>query len=152
MKKRMYLTLVPLLLTLWGCTSTEGDDMKTTPPGLVAGQLASCPSSPNCICSEYPEDVEHFSEPVTMSIDGQSAALLQQVAEAIGGKLQSKDDNYLGFTFTSRVFRFVDDFELRLDPEHDLVHIRSASRVGYSDLGVNRKRVERFKAALQAAQ
>lgn len=61
------------------------------------------------------------------------------------------DEHYLHFEFTSRIFRFVDDFELLLNEEQKIIHIRSASRVGYSDLGVNRKRVEKIRLMLQQA-
>jgi uncharacterized protein (DUF1499 family) len=49
-------------------------------------------------------------------------------------------------TFTSKVFRFVDDVELRLDPQNNCIQVRSASRIGYSDLGVNRQRIDKLRA------
>lgn len=121
-------------------------------PGLADGELRPCPDSPNCISTEHPQDQAHYLEPVEMTLDGDTSALIKRVVQQMGGTLVSSRENYLAFTFTSKVFRFVDDFEVRLDPENDRVHIRSASRVGYSDFGVNRKRVERFKAALEAAK
>lgn len=121
-------------------------------PGLTEGQLRPCPDSPNCVSTEYPNDQAHYSEPVKMPIDADSQSLVKEVVKQMGGTLVDSGENYLAFTFTSRVFRFVDNFEIRLDPENSLVHIRSASRMGYSDFGVNRKRVERFKAALKAAK
>lgn len=54
------------------------------------------------------------------------------------------ENNYLAATFTSSLFKFVDDFELRLDNDGNKLHIRSASRLGYSDFGVNKRRVEHF--------
>lgn len=60
------------------------------------------------------------------------------------------DDHYLAATFTSAIFRFVDDLELRIDPRQEVIHIRSASRVGRRDGGVNRRRVEKFKAQFEA--
>jgi len=64
----------------------------------------------------------------------------------MGGKIQEEHDGYLWATFTSRVFRFVDDVEFRMVPSDGIIHVRSGSRVGYSDLGVNRKRVEKLRA------
>ena len=64
----------------------------------------------------------------------------------MGGQVQTVDGDRLVATFTSRLFRFVDDFALRVDGSAGLLHIRSASRVGYGDFGVNRRRVERFRA------
>jgi uncharacterized protein (DUF1499 family) len=64
----------------------------------------------------------------------------------MGGKIQEERDGYLWAMFTSRVFRFVDDVEFRMVPTDGLIHVRSGSRVGYSDLGVNRRRVEKLRA------
>ncbi|MGI9319165.1 MAG: DUF1499 domain-containing protein, partial [bacterium] len=61
------------------------------------------------------------------------------------GKIQVEQTDYLAVTFTSSIFRFVDDLEIRIDPCQRTIHLRSASRVGYSDGGVNRKRVEFLK-------
>lgn len=55
------------------------------------------------------------------------------------------DSDYLHAVFTSRIFRFKDDLELRMDRENRIIHLRSASRTGYSDFGVNRKRAEQFR-------
>ena len=60
----------------------------------------------------------------------------------MGGKIEADQDGYLWAVFTSRIFRFKDDLECRLAAPENLIHVRSASRLGYSDLGVNRKRVE----------
>jgi uncharacterized protein (DUF1499 family) len=68
----------------------------------------------------------------------------------MGGKIITDDGGYLHATFTSRIFRFVDDLELRLDGENGIIHLRSASRTGYSDFGVNRKRAEQFQALFRS--
>ena len=60
----------------------------------------------------------------------------------MGGKIVREDDCYLWATFSTRLFRFIDDLELRLDEERGVIHVRSGSRVGYSDMGANRRRVE----------
>ena len=60
----------------------------------------------------------------------------------MGGIIQVESDNYLAVTFTSAIFKFVDDLEIRIDSTQKVIHIRSASRVGYSDMGVNKKRTE----------
>jgi uncharacterized protein (DUF1499 family) len=70
---------------------------------------------------------------------------LKQIVSGMGGEIKSHQGNYLWATFTSRIFRFVDDVEFRLVGAENVIHVRSASRVGYSDLGVNRKRVERLR-------
>ncbi|MBP1699934.1 MAG: hypothetical protein H6Q41_5122 [Deltaproteobacteria bacterium] len=63
----------------------------------------------------------------------------------MGGKIQKEQDGFLWATFTSRVFRFVDDVEFRMVSTAGMIYVRSGSRVGYSDLGVNRKRVEKLR-------
>jgi uncharacterized protein (DUF1499 family) len=57
----------------------------------------------------------------------------------------TKKDNYIHATFKSRIFRFVDDVEFYFDDKEKIVHFKSASRVGHSDLGVNRKRMEEIR-------
>ena len=63
----------------------------------------------------------------------------------MGGDVQVESGNYLAATFTSAIFKFVDDLEIRIDSTEEVIHIRSASRVGYSDMGVNKKRTELLK-------
>lgn len=63
----------------------------------------------------------------------------------MGGKIQEEQDGYLWATFTSRLFRFVDDVEFRMVSSDGIIHVRSGSRKGYSDLGVNRRRVEKLR-------
>ena len=63
----------------------------------------------------------------------------------MGGIFQHAKDNYIPATFSSSIFGFVDDLEIRIDTNQRVMHFRSASRVGYGDGGVNRKRVELFK-------
>ena len=78
-------------------------------------------------------------------------ASLEQVKAAItstGGIITREQPYYISATYTSSIFRFVDDVEIR-DSQDGLIHIRSASRVGYSDRGVNKKRVEAIHAAIK---
>jgi uncharacterized protein (DUF1499 family) len=76
---------------------------------------------------------------------------LRQVVTGNGGTIRQQQQDYLWATFTSRVFRFVDDVEFRLDAAQGVIHMRSASRAGSSDFGVNRKRIEKLRAAFAAA-
>ena len=69
----------------------------------------------------------------------------------MGGIIHQDTDSYVAATFRSNIFRFIDDFEIRLDTENKLIHIRSASRVGNSDFGANRKRIEKLKALYEAS-
>jgi uncharacterized protein (DUF1499 family) len=120
----------------------------TDPADLAAGRLRPCPSSPNCVSSQADDDA-HRVEPLAFT--GDPAAAMERLRRSVeslpGARIVSARDGYLHAEFTSRIFRFVDDVELLLDPEAGVVHVRSASRVGYSDLGANRRRVEAIRRA-----
>jgi uncharacterized protein (DUF1499 family) len=72
-------------------------------------------------------------------------SLVKKVIQEMGGQVLIERDSYIAATFTSTLFKFVDDVEIRIDSSHNIIHIRSASRVGYSDMGVNKKRTELLK-------
>ena len=114
--------------------------------GLINGRLRPCPDRPNCVCSED-KDQPSYVKPLAFSGPAKSNwERAEKVIGDMGGKIVLEDDFYLWATFTTRIFRFVDDLELRMDKENGLIHVRSASRVGYSDMGANRRRVEDFRA------
>ncbi|MEZ5536138.1 MAG: DUF1499 domain-containing protein [Thiolinea sp.] len=118
--------------------------------GLVDDELAQCGPKPNCVCSEQREQDDFYIEPLRLN-EGAAGSMttLRTVVQEMGGELVSETDTYLAATFTSGLFGFVDDLEVRLDQEEGVLHVRSASRVGHSDLGVNRKRVEQLRTLLQ---
>ncbi len=111
-------------------------------PGLVDGVLAPCPSSPNCVVSEAHADDKHRIDPLPST----AWEKIPGAVTAAGGEVTQLDDAYISATFASKTFGFVDDVEFRKAEAE--VHVRSASRVGYSDRGVNRARVEALRAAL----
>jgi len=115
--------------------------------GLVDGRLKQCPEKPNCVNSEFASDAEHYIEPLVYSADDAArvASRLKTIIGDMGGSIQVEKPGYLAATFTSSLFRFVDDLELRIDTDQKTIHLRSASRVGHGDGGVNRKRVELLK-------
>jgi len=118
--------------------------------GLVNGRLRACPYTPNCVCTESGSDA---TSPLPFSTSSEAAWQDAQAAiDTCGGKAQTVDHTYLHATFVSRVFGFVDDLELRLDTGAGVIHVRSASRLGRFDLGVNRKRVERLRSTLRVGQ
>ncbi len=118
--------------------------------GLNNGQLSRCPDKPNCICSEYNDDPGHFTLPLSSNLEPEIVFKHSLKAiTAMNGVVTEHKQNYIAATFTSAIFGFVDDFEIRIDADQALVHIRSASRVGHSDLGANRKRVDAFKNRFQ---
>ncbi|TVO77932.1 MAG: DUF1499 domain-containing protein [Sedimenticola selenatireducens] len=122
--------------------------MRAKVAGLTDGILSQCPDKANCVCSEHMNDSRHYVEPIsfTQNSPAYTLSLLHEVIQELGGTVQATSENYLAATFTSAIFRFVDDLEVRLDLADNVIHIRSASRVGYSDLGVNKKRVESLRA------
>jgi len=113
--------------------------------GLLDGKLRPCPDTPNCVCSEASQaDAMHFIEPIKVRGDktGYAWEKLLEAVQGEGGEVKLQSDGYMHATFTSLIFRYVDDVEARLDADAGLIHLRSASRVGHSDLGANRKRTE----------
>ena len=115
--------------------------------GIIDGKLSKCPDKPNCICTEFEADLTHYVEPIAYSPRTPSEVLtrLKNSIAEMGGNIRTERNNYLAATFTSSFFRFADDLEIRVDTDRQMIHFRSASRVGYSDRGVNKKRVERLK-------
>lgn len=114
--------------------------------GLVSGILAACPDKPNCVCSEYGSDDAHYIAQLDYSGTSPEKAWedVLQIIKKLGGEVVVDNDGYIAATFSSSLFGFVDDLECRLEPSKKQIQIRSASRVGHSDLGVNRKRVEKI--------
>lgn len=111
-------------------------------------RLKACPSSPNCVLSTAGADEKHRIAPFPFA--GPSADALSRVKAAALSfprtAVVEEAPGYLKMTFTSALFRFVDDVEFEVDEAAKVVNVRSASRVGRSDLGVNRKRVESIRA------
>ena len=118
--------------------------------GGVAGEgLAPCPATPNCVSSQT-EDPVQLVEPFKLT--GERAAIREELKAALsrlgGTKVVKEETNYLHAVASTAFFRFRDDMELLIDPANGVVHFRSASRLGVSDLGANRKRAERLRVIL----
>jgi uncharacterized protein (DUF1499 family) len=113
--------------------------------------LKPCPSSPNCVSSLAEEDSNHRVPPLswTGELTQAKGRLRQAVLAAGNATFVVEEDMYWYIEFRSRLFRFVDDVEFLFDLASKQIHVRSASRVGHSDLGVNRKRVEKIRALFQ---
>jgi len=110
-------------------------------------QLAQCPSSPNCVSTQA-TDEGHAIAPFRYRKSRAEAkeALKDIIRTMPRTKLVEEDESYLHYEFTSLLLRFVDDVEFLFDDESKTIHFRSASRTGYGDLGVNRKRMEEIRA------
>jgi len=124
--------------------------MAETKLGVQDGKLTACPASPNCVSSDAPPG-DHWIAPLRLRID--PAAAWRQLEAALRATprttIVARGDGYLRAEARSRVFRFVDDVEFHLRPAAGEIAVRSASRVGYSDLGVNRRRVENLREVLR---
>jgi uncharacterized protein (DUF1499 family) len=118
--------------------------------GINDNELTPCPKTPNCVNSQTGSD-KHYIEPIKYAGTQQQAhdRLLQIIESEKRTKILTDQENYIRVEFTSALFRFVDDVEFYFPEDktnETIIHVRSASRVGSSDLGVNRKRIERIRS------
>ncbi|MEO8484789.1 MAG: DUF1499 domain-containing protein [Betaproteobacteria bacterium] len=133
--------------------SLLGSLLAGSPPttlGLREGALAACPDRPNCV-STRASDARHAIAPFAFA--GRADVAWHRLAAAISGTPGSRivrdDGRYAHAEFTSPALGFVDDVEFQLDPAARAIHVRSASRLGSYDFGVNRARVEALRAAFE---
>lgn len=131
-------------LLLTACAQNRPGSM-----GISKGQLSPCPRSPNCVSSQS-TDEKHWIEPLSYHCSTADAmATLKEIVNSMKrSRIVTVDDRYLYAEFRSSLFRFIDDVEFYLDSENCMIHVRSASRVGYWDFGVNRRRVEAIRSKL----
>lgn len=135
------------LIIFTGCSGTKPD------LGVNDDALMPCPKSPNCVNSQA-ADEKHYIKPIYFTGTQQEAKsrLLKIIASEKRTNILTAKSNYIRVEFTSTLFKFVDDVEFYF-PEKQatetVIHIRSASRVGYSDLGANRKRIENIRSKFQ---
>ncbi len=118
--------------------------------GVTNGKLFPCPSTPNCVNSQG-EDAEHSIQPLTYSGEGETAiaALKDIINQQERTEIISETADYLYAQFTSHWMGFVDDVEFFVNEDNGVIDVRSASRLGESDLGINRERIETIRQALQ---
>lgn len=113
--------------------------------------LGPCPSSPNCVSTQA-QDAGHAIAPFRYRKSrAEAKEVLKEVIRSLPRtKLLEEDESYLHYEFTSLLLRFVDDVEFLFDDETKTIHFRSASRTGYGDMGVNRKRMEQVRTLVGA--
>lgn len=111
-------------------------------PGLTNGLLTACPDSPNCVSSEAGTSDEKIVDPLPLAAWESLPTLIAEM----GGQVTTQDDGYLASEFKSSLFGFVDDVEFRRT-ETD-IQVRSGSRVGHSDAGVNSARIAELREKL----
>ena len=130
-------------MLLMSCMASRPDNL-----GVKNGRLTDCPSSPNCVCTfEKESDKKHYIPPLPYTFADEEVMdrVKKALKEMARTEIITEDENYLHVECTSLIFRFTDDLEIYIDKGAKLIHFRSASRVGHSDLGANRKRVEKLK-------
>lgn len=144
MFKTIFIILIVVFLIILVGLYLLGNMSKTgKAPGLVSGRLSACPDKPNCVSSEFPDDQSHYISPIRYpdSITEDPIDLIKKIIQEVGGKTMTEEGTYIAATFTSTLFGFVDDLECKNDKENHTIHLRSASRVGHSDFGANKKRL-----------
>jgi uncharacterized protein (DUF1499 family) len=114
--------------------------------GLIDGKFHPCPKSPNCVSTQS-SDEKHKMEPIKYegSLEEAKSKIITITKSLKRSKIVIETENYLHIEFRTAVWRFVDDVEFFFDDTEKIIHFRSAARLGYSDLGVNRKRMENIK-------
>jgi uncharacterized protein (DUF1499 family) len=115
--------------------------------GIHDGRFAPCPSTPNCVSSQGTEPAVQIA-PLKFSGDKTIAQIKAAVLAQPGSAIISETDSYLYAEFTSSLMGFVDDVEFYADNAAQTVQVRSASRLGESDLGVNRQRIESIRSMM----
>lgn len=126
-----------MALSLAGCSSKGGSTME---------RMSECPDSPNCV-SSLSKMESHLIAPINFKGDPQKAMekLEKIILSMKRAEIEIKEQVYIKAVFTSAVFRFKDDVECLIDKDKSVINIRSASRLGYSDFGVNRARVKEIR-------
>ena len=128
--------------------------------GVRDGRLKPPSSKPNSVSSQtslYPDHkMRRYADIAPLAVKGDGPATIERLAHIVekmpGARIVKRGPGYLYAQFTSHMMKFVDDTEFWFDPVANLVHVRSAARIGRSDFGVNRKRVESIRALLAAAR
>ena len=144
-----YLLLTIAAATIVSCAGTPPSNL-----GASDGDLAPCPDSPNCVSSQSSEaDTVHYIEPFGYSTDRETAAsiLVNVLEQTPRITVVSAETNYVLAEARTKIMRFVDDLEFYFDPAEPVIHLRSASRLGYGDLGENRKRIEMLRELFYSA-
>jgi uncharacterized protein (DUF1499 family) len=131
-----------LALVALSCSGTRPANL-----GMKDGRLAPCPQSPNCV-STFAADSMHAitTIPYTGTIEEAKQKLVSVINSLPRAKIITNTNNYVYAEFTSATWRFVDDVEFFFDDSAKVVQFRSASRLGYGDIGVNRKRMETIRS------
>jgi uncharacterized protein (DUF1499 family) len=135
----MRMSLLSLIAFLTACAGEPPQNI-----GILDGRLTPCPDSPNCV-SSFANDETHTIAPLEAGLE-QIEQVLLDMGEA---NIVKAADNYLYAEFTSRIMGYVDDVEFLFDQAQGVTNVRSASRLGYGDLGANRNRIEAIRQSIR---
>jgi uncharacterized protein (DUF1499 family) len=140
------LLLVVLVVVAVGLYKTT-----TVPDHLYVktGTFAACPERPSCVSSLATDDVHRVAALAYTGDPATALSMLREVVERMGGKIAHESPGYLHAVFTTPKMRYRDDLELLVLPEGK-IEVRSISRFGYRDFGVNRRRVDELRQAFEA--
>ena len=118
--------------------------------GLKNQLLSPCPRTPNCVSSQE-KDSQHRIQPINFEglLELAKERLYRVINSMRGTRIITQEDEYWHVEFTTQLLRFIDDVEFYFDESQSLIHVRSASRQGYWDLGVNRRRVETIRSRFE---
>ena len=134
--KKLLLSILPFL------HSCAGDTPENL--GVYENKLAPCPNSPNCV-SSFATNAPHLVKPIKADLE----KIERTLASLNNANIVDRSDNYIRAEFKSRFMGYVDDVEFLYDELENISHVRSASRVGYTDLGANRRRVEKIRSIVE---
>ena len=133
-----------VMMPIFSCSGTRPNNL-----GVKDSRLVPCPSTPNCVSSDDPDGV-HFIAAIHLSVPASDAwrRLRSAIESYPRTEIVRATDDYIHAECRSAIFGFVDDVEFHLRPSQGIIAVRSASRLGYSDFGVNRKRIETLRVRL----
>lgn len=116
-------------------------------PARSAKMLPACPDSPNCVSSVATRPAQQVAPfAFTGPADAAQVRLMRLIEQDRSATVVDARQGWIAVEFRSKLFGFVDDLRFELDPAAGVFHVQSASRTGYWDLGVNRRRVEALRA------
>lgn len=143
MAQKGVIILLLFFSTLFGCGGTRPQNL-----GVHDGKLAPCPDTPNCVSSQSIEEAHTVPPFIYTSTAKDAIADLKRIINNMkDASIVEESPTYIRSEFTSKLFGFIDDVEFFIDDAKKILHIRSSSRIGYTDFGVNRRRVENIRKA-----
>jgi uncharacterized protein (DUF1499 family) len=154
-----WLLIVAALVAIAGILAGQLGLLKGKMPtdlGVHEGRLKPPSKTPNSVSSQaslYPDHPQRaYADIAPLPLNGDAAATLARIGNIVeameGGEIVKREPGYLYAQFTTRIMRYVDDAEFWFDPDAGVIQVRSSSRLGSSDLGVNRKRIEFIRQKL----